>query len=268
MTTIPAIHLTRGCAGCQLAVREGAVTIVVDALRASTTIAAFLTQGVARVLVVAGVEDARALAARTPGAMLAGERGGERLPGFDLGNSPLEALAHHGLAGATVVFTSSNGAQRLAATCGADRTLVGTVSTASAVADHARAYATETGLPVVLVAAGLYPDEEFRSPEDEAACAYLAARIGLPIAEDSLADLADWEKEIATCGLQAIFHGSAHAQHLMRIGYARDVEFCARPNTLDAVPIVTGLAFLDDRQIGVEVRLLPEEGSVELKGEG
>src|SRR5690242_5515107 len=112
MPTEPKIYLMRGSEGCLLAVRQHALAIVVDALRASTTLSVMLDQGAERILVVADVEDAFALAAQTPGALLAGERGGQPLPGFDFGNSPLEILSAPRLDGRTVVFTSSNGAQR------------------------------------------------------------------------------------------------------------------------------------------------------------
>ncbi len=255
------IHLTRGVAGCRLAATAHAVAIVVDALRASTTIALLLDHGVTRVQVVAEVDDARALADDTPGALLVGERRGERLPGFHLGNSPLEVMASPRMDGRTAIFTSSNGAQRLTACEEADRVLVGAVCNATAVAEWTRQYADATGRPVVFVAAGKYPDEAFISPEDEATCTYLAFRTGLPIAEDACAYADQWERELIFHGLETIFRTSRHAQRLMEIGYSEDVFFCARPDTSAALPVVTGPVFLHDRRIGVEVRNLPADGA-------
>lgn len=252
------IHLTRGRAGCALARQLNAVAIVVDALRASTTIAALFAHGACRVQVVARVEEARALALRQPDALLVGERQCERLPGFHLGNSPLEVLASPPLDGRTVIFTSSNGAQRLTACAGADRILVGTVSNARAVAEWTRPYAAAASRPVVLIAAGKFPEEDFVSSEDEAACAYLAERIGLPITADSRADFAYWQRELILQGLEPIFHSSRHAQRLLEIGYAEDVLFCARADTLAALPVVAGSVCLDDRSIGVEIRQYAE----------
>lgn len=254
--------LTRGFAGCSLAVRHAGVAIVVDALRASTTIAVLLAHGVSRVLVVSRVEDALALAETMPDALLVGERGGERLPGFHLGNSPLEVLSSPRMDGRTAIFTSSNGAQRLVACGGAHRVLVGSVCNATAVASWARPHADAAGTPVVLIAAGKYPDEAFISPEDEATCAYLSMRIGLPIAEESREDFCRWEREVILHGLETIFRHSRHAQRLMEIGYSEDVLFCARPDTTGTLPVVTAPVLLGTQQIGVEVRemssLLPE----------
>ncbi len=254
MTDLPEIHLTRGSGGCALAERLDAIAIVVDALRASTTLAALLEHGVARALVVARVEDALALAATEPDALLIGERGGARLDGFQLGNSPREIFASPDFAARTAIFTSSNGAQRLAACLHAHRALVGTVSNAAGVVEWTRRAAEADRRPVVLISAGQYPDESFLSPEDEATCTYLAARLGLPIAADSQAAFAHWERELVLHGLEEIFRRSPHARRLMEIGYSEDVLFCARTDTLHALPVVTGPVCLEERFIGVEVR--------------
>lgn len=253
MNSVPEIYLSRGRAGCDLAVRLGAVAIVVDALRASAAIALLLTQGIGRVAVVARVDDARALAAAHPDAVLVGERGSERIPGFQLGNSPLEILSSPRMEGSEAIFTSSNGARRLVACAGAAAVCVGTLSTAGVVAPWARAIAESRRIPVVLIAAGKYPDEAFHSPEDEASCAYLAMRIGLPIAGDSREPFARWERDIARKGLEAIFRDSRHARRLMEIGYGEDVLFCARPDTVAALPIVCEPVPLWSRRVGVSV---------------
>lgn len=246
-------YLTRGRVGCSLAGQVSAIAIVVDALRASTTLAALFDHGVTRIQVIARVEDARKLAEQAPDALLVGERRGERLPGFHLGNSPLEVLASERLDGLTAIFTSSNGAQRLTACHGADRILVGTVANANAVADWVRRQADATGRPVDLIAAGKFPEEDFVSPEDEATCAYLAQRIGLPIHPDARENYAHWERELILRGLEEIFRSSRHAQRLMEIGYGEDVIFCTRPDTLTSLPVVCGPVLLDGHQVGVEV---------------
>ena len=254
MTDHPEIHLSRGREGCALAERLNAIAIIVDALRASTTIAALLAHEVARVLVVARVEDALALAGSEPDALLIGERGGERLPGFQLGNSPLEVAASASFSGRTAIFTSSNGAQRLTACLQAYRTLVGSVSNAARVVEWARREADAGGHHIVMIAAGKHPDEGYISPEDESTCAYLAARLGLPIAEDSRAVFAHWEHELILHGLEEIFRHSAHARRLMEIGYSDDVLFCAHTDTLTALPVVTAPVAVEERTIGVEVK--------------
>src|ERR671933_1085888 len=83
-----------------------AVTIVVDVLRATSTIAQALAAGYERVLCCADVEEARALRASNGRVVLAGERLCVKIPGFDLGNSPREFLEPRG---ETVALTTTNG---------------------------------------------------------------------------------------------------------------------------------------------------------------
>ena len=66
----------------------GATALVIDVLRASTTMITALAHGCLAVVPVAEVEEARGRARDLPGALVAGERGGDAPAGFDLGNSP------------------------------------------------------------------------------------------------------------------------------------------------------------------------------------
>ena len=68
----------------------GATALVIDVLRASTTMVTAVAHGCLAMLPVAEVDEARRRARSLPGALLAGERGGDPPEGFDLGNSPLE----------------------------------------------------------------------------------------------------------------------------------------------------------------------------------
>jgi 2-phosphosulfolactate phosphatase len=88
--------------------------LVIDVLRASTTIVTALTSGCVGIVPVADAEEARRRAQAAPGALIAGERRGEPLQGFDLGNSPLEFTPAR-VGGRTVVFTTSNGTKALVA---------------------------------------------------------------------------------------------------------------------------------------------------------
>lgn len=92
----------------------GGVAVAVDVLRATTTLVHAFASGCATAWVCAEVDEARAKAATLPAgaALLAGERGGVKLPGFDLGNSPKEYSARV-CRGKTLVFTSTNGTRAL-----------------------------------------------------------------------------------------------------------------------------------------------------------
>ena len=92
----------------------GRGVIVIDVLRATTTITAALAAGAREVLPVAEVTTALALAAqpREPRAVLGGERRGVQIEGFDFGNSPRE-YTPASVGGRTVIFTTTNGTQAM-----------------------------------------------------------------------------------------------------------------------------------------------------------
>jgi len=94
----------------------GVTALVIDVLRASTTIITALSNGCDAIVPVADPQEARrrAAAAGNGGALVAGERQGEPIPGFDLSNSPVEFQSAH-VRGKTVYFTTSNGTRALLA---------------------------------------------------------------------------------------------------------------------------------------------------------
>lgn len=127
--------------------------MILDVLRASTTIVAALTHGATRVRAVRGIDEARDAADRAA-AILGGERGGRRIDGFDLGNSPFEYTAER-VGGRPVVITTTNGTAALHACIDASEVLIGAVVNRTAVAACARRLAAARGgCDVHLVCAG------------------------------------------------------------------------------------------------------------------
>jgi 2-phosphosulfolactate phosphatase len=103
------IEVTDFVAGAE---RARGVAIVIDVFRACSVIAQASAQGAARVLPVAGVEEALAFKAQHPEWLCSGERFGRKLDDFDAGNSPTE-LAQFDLHGRTVIHTTHGGTQGL-----------------------------------------------------------------------------------------------------------------------------------------------------------
>ena len=100
--------------GARSAARAGSVVVVVDAFRASTTIAVLVSMG-ARVLPVASVEEAAS--AETD--LRIGERGSAKVAGFDFGNSPTEFLGYEIPPDSTVALSTTNGTRVVEAASGA-----------------------------------------------------------------------------------------------------------------------------------------------------
>lgn len=127
----------------------GRQAVVIDALRASATITQALQAGAACVVPCLEVEDARILADASSRTVLGGERGGQKIDGFDLGNSPRE-YTPRAVRAKTVVFTTTNGTRALLACSPAARVLVGCVNHATVLCDTL----WRDGRDVVFVAAG------------------------------------------------------------------------------------------------------------------
>jgi len=248
-----ATYIMRGAAGCKLAVELNAVTVVVDALRASATIAALFAAGASEMLVVADEMDAREAVKYYPDALLIGERGGLKLPGFDVGNSPEEVAAYGDFSGKTIIFTSSNGAQRLTACRGASAIAIGSVANLCSISNWAKDESERLQKPVVLISAGKFPDENFISPEDDASCACIAGEISLPIHADMSREYELMCEDIKINGLNQIFRTSKHALRLMEIGYGPDVTFCAQKDSYSSIPMVIGDAEIAGKIIGVKL---------------
>lgn len=226
----PTWHLIDGADGCAFAVRHGLAIIVVDALRASATAAMLLHHGATQITVVGDVEDARTLQARAPGTLLFGERHGVPPEGFDGGNSPRDTAR---AAGHAVIFTTTNGAQRLVEAQGAPLVCFGTTTNATAVAHLALRHAPGA----VLVPAGLAGSPPEAATEDRAAAAYIAHRAGVELGEGHAIAEA-FSSHLHPEGLQEIFATAPHAAALRAIGLDDDIPWCARVDQCRAVPRV------------------------------
>jgi 2-phosphosulfolactate phosphatase len=114
---------------------SGCFVVVVDTLRATTTMLAALGHGARAILPVADVDAALQAAARLgrENVLLGGERRGLPIEGFDVGNSPLEYTPER-VSGRTVVMTTTNGTRAIMASARAGRLAIGAMNNASAVA--------------------------------------------------------------------------------------------------------------------------------------
>src|SRR3954452_13175887 len=124
--------------------------VVFDVLRATSSMITALEHGAAEIHPVCTIEEAFAAKERMPDAVLGGERHGDPIAGFDIGNSPLE---YRDFAGRAIVSTTTNGTIALRACDGAREVLVGAILNLQAVAEHIRASAPSR---VLLVCAATF----------------------------------------------------------------------------------------------------------------
>jgi 2-phosphosulfolactate phosphatase len=197
------------------------VAVVVDVLRATSTIVQALASGYRRVLCCAEIDEARELRERLGEGVLAGERLAQAIPGFDLGNSPAEFVEPRG---ETVILTTTNGTRAIvAAAAGAETVLVGSLLNLAAVSDAAR----DAGTDVEVVCAGV--DGRFTLDD-----AYCAGRIaGLLGGERS--DAAEAAVRLAGSFASAE-EGLRAAENPRQEALGDDLAWCARESVLAVVP--------------------------------
>jgi 2-phosphosulfolactate phosphatase len=200
--------------------------IVVDVLRATSSVVQALDSGYQAVFCCSEIEDALDLKDELKDAVLAGERGSGAIPGFELGNSPREFLVP---SASTLVLTTTNGTRALvtaAADC--DVVLAGSLLNLEAVAEAA----AKRGEDVEVVCAGV--GGEF-TPDD----AYCAGRI---------VELLGGERTEAAQEAVRLAHSFANAEDAFRQARAvgetiseEDLRWCARESVTAVVPRLTGM---------------------------
>jgi 2-phosphosulfolactate phosphatase len=204
--------------------------VVIDVLRATTTLTVALASGAERVIPAETLEEARRLRDRTPGALLCGERDGRKVGGFDLGNSPSEYPAEV-VRGRTLVFASTNGSAALKRAETARRRVLGCFANADAVVSEV---AGEEN--VTIVCAGKLGRT---SLEDAGFAGWLCRRLeagGARLENDAARFAVSLAPRDAGDTL-ALVEGSSHGRYLRSLGgeFARDVRFAAALNSLSQV---------------------------------
>jgi 2-phosphosulfolactate phosphatase len=201
------------------------VGIVVDVLRATSTMAQALAAGYRRVLCCAEIEEARALAESEGPAKLAGERRLEHIEGFDFGNSPRELAGEP--EAETLILTTTNGTRLLvAAAARFEVVLVGSLLNLAAVAAAAR----ETGEDIAVLCAGVLGE----LARDDAYC---AGRIVSVLGGEHMDSAAAAARLAASFPDSLAGLGASRSAHNLRAhGLEDDIEWCARESVLDVVP--------------------------------
>jgi len=213
---------------------DGETVLVVDVLRASTTIVTALGNGALAIVPVADADEARRRVSAAPGngILLAGERRGDTVPGFDLGNSPLEMTGAR-VGGKTLVFTTSNGTRALLACRGAAAVGVAGLVNAGAAAR----WAALTDRDVTIVCSG---ERGARSLEDHVCAGRIVEGIVSLAPAATLTEAArEAAAEARRYGIEVwrLGEDSTWARHLRRSGRGGDVAACLSLDTSSLVPV-------------------------------
>jgi 2-phosphosulfolactate phosphatase len=240
------------------------VVVVIDVLRASTTITTALAAGASEVIPCAEVEEARMRATelgRSAGSennsgvaadriragnlepLLGGERGGLPIDGFDLGNSPCEFTPEL-VAGRSIVFTTTNGTQALLACTTAQRVLIGSFVNLTAVVKE-----LDGELPIHILCAGT----RGRVTREDVlfAGAVVEKLVGTIVEDEAINDEAriardDWihsmngirpQNRRANERLAEVLRDCQGGRNLINVGLQRDIPVAAEFDRYNFVPV-------------------------------
>lgn len=213
---------------------KGKTALVIDVLRASSTIVVALDNGARHIIPVGDMAEAGKIAANMDdeSTVMGGERGGVKIEGYDLGNSPLEYTPEV-VQGRTVVLNTTNGTLAVKRASRAARVAIGCFLNVSACVRFLR----EAAGGIAIICSG----SEGQVALEDVLCAGMTLhRLWGGREPDDLSDVA----RIAYCQFlsdrrrleEAIAH-SNHARHLAALGFAEDVAFCSRVDTHALLPI-------------------------------
>ncbi len=218
---------------------KGKTVVVTDILRATSSMTAGLATGVLSVTPVSSVEECLNFE-RDFNTLISGERNGEKLEGFDLGNSPFEFMS---VPGKEIIMTTTNGTTAIELSKAADVILAGAFINISAVAEEVRRHEKD----VVVVCAGWKGQFNL---EDTLFAGALFEELALSVNTFTDASLAarylygQAQKDVV-----GFLHNSSHFIRLEHKKLSRDIEFCFTKNIFDVVPIFDGKKLVLSEQL-------------------
>ncbi len=217
------------------------VAIAVDVLRATTTIASALHAGAEAVQVFSDIQHLMQVSAHWDSRLRlrAGERGGTKVEGCDLGNSPLDCVPDL-MQGRRLFLSTTNGTRTLTTIQKAPVVVTAAMVNRKAVVDYLLTVKPET---LWVVASGWEGSFSLEDTVCAGAIAHqLQERLGLKTAElagndETIAAIAlyeQWQDQLLN-----LLHHSTHGQRLLRLNCHADLHYCAQIDSLDILPIQT-----------------------------
>lgn len=211
---------------------KGKVVVIIDTLRATSVMVTSLMNGCEKIIPVREVEEAKSIAEAFRGScLLGGERGGLKISGFDLSNSPFD-YKREVVEGKTIVMTTTNGTQAINNCIEGDTILVGCFLNGQALAEKL----LEMEQDVVIVNAGT--NGEF-SKDDFITAGYIISSLVYKSSVDvELSDIAITAMDIYRDHPDIISYveDAYHYQKLKSLGYEEDIKYCFTKDITSIVP--------------------------------
>ena len=210
---------------------KGAVVVIIDIFRATSTITAALDNGAGSVIPVASVEECISIGKSLDNSLTAGERDGKVAAGLEYGNSPLE-YPRSFVEGKTLVLTTTNGTRLLHMVQDAGMIVIGSFLNLGAICD----FLVQTNMNVIL---GCAAWKDRFNLEDT----LFAGAVVESVAQHFEINC---DSARAACHLHKASGGnylgflkdSSHYKRLAGFGLVKDMEYCTTPNLHPVVPVL------------------------------
>ena len=220
----------------------GKSVVVVDALRATTTVTVGLENGAAAFIPVATIEEAREWVAANPDYLLAGERRAMPLEGFHLGNSPRDYRPDK-VRGKTIVMTTTNGTQALVAAGGGAEVFIGSFLNLGALCERL----IEAERDTLIACSG---EKDLFCLEDTVCGGAIVERLektGIPLIKTDAASSAKILYEQCEGNVYGMLCTCEWGVYLEGLGLGKDVRFCAQVDSSKLVPVYRDGRIILDR---------------------
>ncbi len=212
--------------------------IVIDVLRASTTIAVALYNGAKEIIPVGSIENAAKISGNLLGdvTLRAGERNAKMIEGFNLGNSPLE-YREEVVRGKSIIFITTNGSGAIVRGRYAKKLVVAAFVNLSSVVD----YFVRLSENVTIICAGSANNFSL----EDAVCAgrvvnELKKKIPGRCITDDAAEAAQALDKSFGRSILKLLKATEHGKYLCEIGFEDDLVFCSKQDILPVLPLLAG----------------------------
>lgn len=208
---------------------ENRTVVIIDILRATSCMTTGIAHGIGSITPFADLEACRAMQAQ--GYIIGAERGGEKVAGFTLGNSPFEFM-DPALKGKDIAVTTTNGTQAIQASQGAAEIVIGAFLNLTAVANHLR----HTPHDILLVCAGWKGKVNLEDTLYAGALLHHLQDAITPACDAPL--MARHLYEQAQHDLFGFLQTSSHVQRLRRLNIEKDIAYCLETDRYDVLPMI------------------------------
>ena len=207
------------------------LVVVIDVLRATSAICTAMEYGVKEIIPVASVEEAKEWQAK--GYIAAAERGGQIVPGFDMGNSPYSYM-DPSLKGESVVLTTTNGTKAINMAKDKDTVVIGSLNNLDALSN----WLIRQRRDVLVLGSGWKDKFNLEDTICAGAIADSCLKSGRFFADEDSTVAAKFIFRSSRDNMFAFLKASSHRRRLRKLNLNEDVKYCLTPNNCSAIPVL------------------------------